>query len=198
MRLLLIRHAERRSSHGPLPGRTAGVDLTEQGLVQAERLARRLAALPISAIYSSPLERALQTAAPLASRLNLAVQVEASLTEIDFGDWTEASAADLEGSSRWRQFNSFRSGTRAPAGETMLDVQVRMVAEIERLRCRHEGATVAVFSHGDPIRAALIYFAGIPIDLFQRIEISFASVSELTIDDESVCVWRINDTGDLA
>lgn len=196
-RFLLIRHATNNTVGKRFAGRLAGVHLNEEGQVQAQQLAARLRALPIDAIYSSPLERTVETAEPLASALNLETTVCDDFLEIELGEWTNTTFEDLAGEPVFHLFNSFRSCTRVPGGEMMAEVQVRMIAGLQKLAARHRGRTVAVFGHADPIKAAIAYYAGIPLDLFQRIEISPASVSIVELYDETARIMLLNHTGDL-
>lgn len=195
---LLIRHGENDFMHNALPGRLPGVHLNEEGRRQAARLAERLAQAPIAAILSSPLERARETAEPLARRLNLDILVSERLSEIAYGEWTGRSWAELKDNPLWQHYNSFRSETRIPGGELMLEAQARIVAEMEGLLAKYPGSLVALFGHGDVIKAALLYYSGIPIDLFRRLEVGPASVSVLQVTDETPRLLRVNDTGDLA
>ncbi len=194
---LLIRHAANELTGKVLYGRMPGVRLSPQGRAQAERLVGQLSAVRLDAIYSSPLERALETAEPLARDRGLEIRTSQALTEIETGEWTGLAIPDLAASQPWQLFNSYRSGTRAPGGELMLEAQLRMVAELDRLRLSHPDQTLAVVSHGDPIRAAILHFAGIPTDFFLRLEISPASVSVLELNDHGARITRLNDTGKL-
>jgi broad specificity phosphatase PhoE len=178
-------------------GRTQGIHLSGEGRDQAERLAKRLAGVALREIYSSPLERAIETAEPLARDRGMTVQVSNALAEIEFGDWTGRTLTDLESDIEWRRFNSYRAGTRIPRGELMIETQCRMVVELHRLRIEHNGETVAVVGHGDPIRAAIAYFVGIPLDFMLRFEISPASVSVLDLSEDGALLLVLNETGDL-
>jgi probable phosphomutase (TIGR03848 family) len=191
---LLIRHAAHGLLGRTLAGRMPGVHLSEEGKAQAERLADRLSHLPIDAIYSSPLERACETAEPLARRVGLLCE---EITELDLGDWTGSDFDQVEGDQRWRYFNSYRSGTRIPGGEMMLETQVRAVAKMDGLRVAHPGGTVAVVTHGDVIRALIGYYVGSPLDLFLRFEISPASLSIVKLHEYGPQVLLMNYTGDL-
>lgn len=192
----LIRHGNNDKVGEAIAGWSAGVNLNAQGREQAERLSWKLLGRGITCIYSSPLERALETAAPIARALGLKVEVRETLGEVRFGEWTGKRFADLETDPHWKQFNSYRAGTRAPGGEMMLESQVRMVTELEGLRARHGGETVAVVSHGDIIRSALVYYAGMPIDLYQRLEIRPASFSVLQLEDWGPRIRSLNETAD--
>jgi probable phosphoglycerate mutase len=177
----LIRHASHGLLGHTMVGRAPGVPLSPDGVREAERLAERLEDSGVGALYSSPLERARATAAPIAARLRLQVQIADELNEIDFGDWTNRTLTDLHDLEEWRRFNLFRSSSRIPNGEAMMDVQARMLRLIERLCSVHPDLTVALVSHGDVIKATLAHHLGVPLDLFQRIEISPASVSLVRI-----------------
>lgn len=191
---LLIRHAAHDYLGRAIAGRQPGVHLNEVGKQQAEQLAVRLSLLPIDAIYSGPLERARQTAGPVCRRFNLPLQISDEFTEIDFGAWTNCTFAELNDVRQWRHFNSFRSCTAAPGGELMFEVQARMIRKISELRREHE--CVAIFSHGDPIRATLAHFLGLHLDLFQRIEIDPASISLVEFEEDWVRVSLMNASGE--
>jgi probable phosphoglycerate mutase len=175
-----------------LVGRAPGVGLSAHGVREADGLAGWLEAAPIRAVYSSPLERARETAAIIAARLQLQVEIADELNEIDFGDWTDRTLADLPELAEWRWFNAFRSTTRIPNGEALTDVQSRMLRLMERLGAVHPGQTVALVSHGDVIKATLAHYLGVPLDLFQRIEVSPASVSIVRIERYGPQVLLVN------
>ncbi len=188
----LIRHGTNDYVGKAIAGRVPGLSLNREGQKQAERVAARLGKESIAAIFSSPLERAVETAVPLAKRLGLDIQISEALNEVDFGDWTKQSFEQLNALPRWQQWNSFRSGTRVPDGEMMAEVQSRMVKEVYRVRREYPEETVALFSHGDPIRSVLAYYLGVPLDLFQRIEVDPATINTLLISDEGAKVAGLN------
>ena len=127
-------------------------------LLAAAELVQRLAGEKIDAIYSSPLERARETAAPLAEVRGLSVQIAPALLEIDFGDWTGCSLEDLRTREEWKRFVAFQSSVRIPGGESMAEVQSRMVGFVQRLAHEHPDSTLALFSHGDPLRTVLVFY----------------------------------------
>ena len=194
-RFVLIRHAAIDLSGHALAGRMAGVHLNAEGRRQAQALAERFAASSVAAVYSSPLERAVETAEPIAKLLGLEVVTREDFLEIEFGEWTSRAFADLAADPLFQRFNSLRSCAAVPGGERMLQAQARMIGGLEAVRARHPHEAVAVVSHGDLIKAAIAYYAGIPLDLFQRIEISLASASIVEIDDAAIRILAVNDTG---
>ena len=183
---------------GRLAGRTPDVHLSPEGLLQAEALANRLSNLRIDVLYASPILRCQETAAKVAVPHGLEVRTAEAVTELDFGDWQGEEIENLDGQDSWQRFNAFRSGTRAPNGELFLEVQLRVVHFLLELKDRHEGETVAVVAHADVIRAALLHFLGIPLDLFLRLEISPASVSTVVLEDYAPRVLGVNHTGELS
>jgi len=188
----LIRHASCDGLGQMLWGRTPGIRLNEQGRLQAQQLAERFEGMKFDAIYSSPLERALETAEAIARAMKLEVRKSDALNEIDFGEWSGKTFEQLHGDERWRHFNSCRSTARVPGGESFLEVQNRVVKEIDRLAQEYCEGRVAIVSHADPIKALMGYFAATPIDLIQRFEVSPCSVSVITLDEEGPRISRIN------
>ena len=177
MILVLIRHALNDWVGERLAGWTPGVHLNEEGRAQASDLARRLAEAPLAAIYCSPLERALETAAPLAESRDLAVQVREDLGETRYGDWTGRALKDLREEELWPVVQVYPAGVRFPGGESLRETQARIVDALDAIRDDHAGQTVAVVSHSDPIKLAVAHYAGLPLDLFQRLTVSPASVT---------------------
>lgn len=196
-KFLLIRHATNDTVGHRLAGRQPGVNLNEEGQGQAQSLARRLAGLPLAGIYSSPLERTLQTAEILGEKLSMKPQVWEDFLEIDFGEWTNRTFEELQPDQQFQRFNTFRSSTRIPGGELMPEAQTRMLRGINRLCNQHPQEMVAIVSHSDLIKSALAYYAGIPLDLFQRIEISPASVSILEVHELTARILLVNHTGEI-
>ncbi len=190
----LIRHAHCDCIGRRLAGWEPGIHLSPEGVRQAERLAEALSGSRIDAIYSSPLERAFETAEPLAARTHARIHVSDKLGEIRFGKWTGSGFRQLGSRPVWNRFNAFRSGTRIPEGDLMIEVQARIISELDRLRAEHRGGSLALVSHADVIRSALAFYAGIPLDIMQRIEVSPASVSTLVLENEGPRILQINKT----
>lgn len=194
-RILLIRHGTNDYvKNGLLAARTPGVHLNEEGRAQAEALAERLAGAKIAAVYTSPLERTQETAAPLAACLGLTPQLLDAVVESDCGEWTGQKLEDLRKLESWPQVQVHPSGFRFPGGESFLDIQARIVAALAELSGRHQGQTIAVVSHSDPIKLAVAYFLGLSMDLFQRLDVSPASITELDFSPMQSRVVRLNDT----
>ena len=194
MIVYLVRHGETTLSSRGLYGRSPGVHLNAPGKAQAEKIANHLAAQPIQAIYSSPMERALETAAPLASAKGISVQSLAAFTEVDQGEWTGQTWDQLRGDPSWRLYNTFRSGTSCPNGEMAVEVQARAVRELGRLLAVAGDQHVAIVSHADVIRSAVCFYAGIPLDLSLRVEIGLGSISTLDLRRDAVRIVELNRT----
>jgi probable phosphoglycerate mutase len=190
--VLLIRHAHTDAVGRILAGRAAGVPLSTVGRAQAERLGRTLAVLPLAAIYTSPLERALETARAIARHQAVRLQEDVDLHEIDFGDWTGLTFEELDLLEGWRQFNRRRSSASIPGGEAPAQVQARVVGAIERARRAHPGHTVAMVSHCDVIRSAVLHVAGSSLDFWDRFEIGPASITAVTASQHSLRLSYVN------
>ena len=175
--VLLVRHGHTEAVSRYLAGRASGVGLSAAGRRQAEDLVTAFAGRPLHAIYSSPMERCLATAAPLARARGLDVRVDPDLTEAKFGEWTGRTFADLETLPEWQAFNTRRATAPVPGGEAAADVQRRMLAALDRIRRAHPGDTVAVFSHADPIRYALLHARALPLDRVHDLAIDPASIT---------------------
>jgi len=113
------------------------------------------------------------------------------------GEWEGKALDELDRLEHFRRFNAYRSGVRAPGGELMLETQVRMVNRLEALAQRHPDETIAVVSHGDPLRALVIHHLGMSLDYILRLEISPASVSVLEAGAWGSRVVCLNHTGDV-
>lgn len=192
-----MRHGETPTTGKVLPGRAPGLHLSDLGRAQAERVAERLAGLSVDAIYSSPLERAMETAEPTAARAGLEVKQDAGLLECDFGEWTGASLAELAGLPQWQTVQHSPSSFRFPNGESFSQMQARIVGALEALCAAHAGGVVVCFSHADPIKAAVAHALGTHLDLFQRIVISPGSVSAISfVEGQAPAVLMVNSTSE--
>jgi len=196
--LILIRHATNDwVRKGLLAGWTPGVHLNQEGRAQAQALGARLASISLDAVYSSPLERALETAQAVAAPHNLEVQTREKIGEVQYGDWNGQPLKKLSKQPLWTLVQVYPSGTRFPGGETIGEMQARVVAALDEIRSAHPGAIVAAVAHADVIKAAVAYYAGMPLDLFQRLIISPASISIVHFGHFGPRLLRVNDDGKL-
>jgi probable phosphoglycerate mutase len=198
--VLLVRHGLTPTTGRILPGRSRGLHLSDEGRRQAEGIAERLKLLPkIAAIYASPLERARETATPLARARGLAVRVERGLIECDVGAWVNWSIRRAARRPEWAVIQRHPSGFRFPGGESFLEIQARMTSTVERLVARHAGRAIVLVSHADPIKTLVAHALGTPLDLFQRIMISPASITALAYRPGGLGVLTVNAMdGDVA
>ena len=143
-------------------------------------------------IQSSPQRRAQQSASILAWHFGLPVEIAPEADEIDYGEWTSCTFADLERDPRWRRWNTRRSANRPPGGESMQALQRRIVRHLEQLRGIRADGAVVIVSHAEPIRAALLYYSRIPLNDFLSIDVAPASVSTLAVDGSGIRISRIN------
>jgi broad specificity phosphatase PhoE len=177
----LVRHASCALLGQVLAGCALDVSLDQTGRRQVAALAKEFSRRRIGAVQSSPRRRTLQTARPIAERIGRPLEVEPALDEVDFGEWSGRRFTELAGDPRWRAWNESRGKERAPGGESMAEVQRRVVGHLERVRDRHPAAVVVVVSHCDVIRAALLYYRGQPLDAYAGISIPPAAVTILRL-----------------
>lgn len=192
--ILLIRHGENDYTRkGKLAGWTPDVHLNSKGQAQAQAIANALAGAPVKAVYSSPLERAMETALPLARAKQLRVRKFEGLGEVRYGEWTGKSLKTLARTKLWTVVQRFPAVMAFPNGETFRAVQNRAVNAVETLVGRHPRQLIAVFSHGDVIKLLLAHYLGAPIDLFQRIMISTGSISTIRLTGSMPFVLKMNE-----
>ena len=196
--LLLVRHGRTDAAGKRLTGWAPGVHLNEDGRRQAERLVERLDGIRVDAIYSSPLERCRETAAPLAKARRLSVHVRRSLIETGYGDWTGRSIAQVRKTKLWRTVERVPSAMRFPGGESLLEVQARAVDEVNRIAQDHPKGVVVVLSHADPIRLVIAQVAGAHVDHLHRLVVDPGSISVVALGDGVPRLLKVNDTGDMA
>lgn len=180
--LALVRHATTVATGHRLGGWTPGVHLDEEGRSQASATAARLARHPVAAVYSSPLERTMDTAEIIAATLGLPVEVRRGLGETDYGDWTNRPLEELREEDLWKVVQATPSRVTFPGGESLRGSQARMVDAVEDVAAAHDDdALVVAVSHADPIKSALAHFLGMPLDCFQRLAVAPASVSVVAL-----------------
>lgn len=180
-----------------IPGRQKGLSLSVDGRNQALSLIKRFSTVRISAIYSSPLERAVETAMPLSDNKGISIQIMDGLNEIDFGSWSANSFSDLEDNILWKQFHMYRNGVQIPGGETMINVQQRMITAVDEICGLWPDQSVCIFSHNDPIKSIIAYYCGISLDQFLRVSIGTGSVSAVSCKNNIIRVLFIATTGKI-
>jgi probable phosphomutase (TIGR03848 family) len=192
--VLLIRHGENDYvKKNRLAGRLPGVHLNETGRKQAQAVADRLAGAPVKAIYSSPLERTMETAGPIAAALGLEIIPCDGLMEIDFGEWQDQKLKGLSRLKVWKTVQFFPSRMRFPQGESFVEAQARAVREIEGLVARHDPKDIILcVSHSDVIKLVVAHYIGLPLDLFQRLMVAPASINALQIDENGSRLLTLN------
>jgi probable phosphoglycerate mutase len=194
--VLFVRHGTTPTTGKVLPGRARGLHLSEHGREQAQRAAERIAEVgKIAAVYSSPLERARETAAPIARLTKRMTRIERGLVECDFGAWTGLALRRLMKKPEWSIVQRAPSTFRFPGGESFTEMQSRMVGTVDAIRRRHPGRAIVCVSHADTIKAAVAHATGTPLDLFQRIVISTCSVTAILYSDGGPVVLTVNSTG---
>jgi len=194
--IIMVRHGKTPSTGKLLPGRAKGLHLSDTGIQEALVVADRLSKIKkVAAIYASPLERARETAAPIAKALKQKVIINKGLLECDFGDWTGEELAKLMKLPEWSNVQRAPSTFRFPKGESFTEMQTRMVSTLDDLRKKHNGGVVICVSHADPIKAAVAHAMGTHIDLFQRIVISTCSVTAVSYSSFGPVVLTVNSTG---
>ena len=193
--LLLIRHGENDFvKTSKMAGRLPGVHLNERGLKQAGALGEALKDVPLKAIYASPLERAMETAAPIASARNLQINQEADLMDTDIGKWQGKSWKVLRLTKAWKIVQHAPSRFRFPEGESFPEMQTRISAVLERIIARHNKPqdVIAVVFHADPIKVAVSHFLGLPLDHFQRLGCDTGSLTAVHADEMGAHLVKLN------
>ena len=196
--LLLVRHGHTDAAGKRLTGWQPGVHLNDRGRADADRLVERLDGVRVEAIYSSPLERCRETAAPLAKARRLSVHSRRRLIDTGYGEWTGRSIAQVRKTKLWRTVERVPSAMRFPGGESLLEVQARAVDEVNRIAQDHRKGIVVVVSHADPIRLVIAHAAGAHADHLHRLVVDPGSITIVALGDSVPRLLRVNDTGDLA
>jgi probable phosphomutase (TIGR03848 family) len=191
--VFLIRHGLTDHTGTRLYGRTPGLHLSERGREQAERLAERFSRVRLAAVYSSPLERCIETAMPLAASKGLRVTRRPGLVEMDAGAWTNRPLSGLTRTKLWQRIQHTPSQAAFPDGESFAAANARLVGELGQIAGRHPRGRVAMVSHSDTIRMMLAHLAGAHLDQFQRMIVDTASVSVATVGTGIPRLFLVND-----
>lgn len=192
--LLLIRHGENDyTKKHKLAGHLPDVHLNERGQKQAQELADALLHVPIKAIYASPLERAQETAMPIATACRLEVQTEAGLIETNVGKWQGRSLAALRLQKQWKVVQHAPSRAQFPEGETFYECQSRVVSALDAIVRKHkQHEIIACVFHADPIKLAVAHYIGMPLDQFQRLGCDTGSICALQIGEMGANLIKLN------
>ena len=188
----LVRHGVTSHTGHRLSGRMPDIHLSDAGLGEAEVVATSLAKVRLKSIYSSPIDRCIETARTIADKHGLPVRTRKDLAEVEYGTWTNKSLKTVARTRLWSSVQKWPAGTRFPEGESFVEIQSRGVAVLEDLRTRHPKDRICVVSHGDVIRLVMAHYMGIHLDLFQRILITPASISVLSVTDSGPVVLTLN------
>ena len=191
--LFLVRHAAHGLLKHKLVGRMSQVSLSEEGRRQAQALGSRLAREELSLVQASPRDRAMETAQAIARAASVSLEQVDALDELDMGEWTGKSFDELSVDVRWQAWNGRRSSARPPEGESMLEAQARIIGHIQHLAAGRPNGRIALVSHGDVIRSALLYLLMMPIDAYDRIEIDPASISTVVVGNWGAKVLSLNE-----
>ena len=168
------------------------IHLSDEGKLQAEAVASVLAKVPLKAVYSSPIDRTLETARIVAAPHDLNVRTRRNLGEVEYGAWTNRSLKTLARTRLWSTVQRFPSAARFPDGETLRETQARALEAIEKIREEHPKQAVCIVSHADVIKLVAAHYLGMHIDLFQRLMISPASYSVVSVGEHGPVVQSIN------
>lgn len=194
--VILVRHATTAATGHRLGGWTPAVHLDEPGRRQAEATAGRLAALPVRAVYASPLDRTVETARIVAAPHHLDVELRRDLGEVDYGAWTDRPLDELRREPLWGAIQQVPSRITFPGGGTIRGVQAQAVDAVEELAAAHGDDTIVLVSHADVIKAVVAWLLGMPLDVFQRLVISPASVTVVRLPTDGMPMLLLcNDTG---
>lgn len=194
----MVRHGMTPVTGKELTGRLPGVGLSDEGRRQAEGAAGRLAAVTLQAVYSSPMQRCVETAEVVASRHGMTVETEELLSEIDYGDWQGKTFKALYRKPGWKKLRARPADFQFPGGETIRQAQTRAVQAVEKIRAAHPetaGGAVAVCSHSDVIRLLVAAYLGLSIDLYDRITVAPGSITAVAVGEGPPSLLSLNDTG---
>jgi len=172
----LVRHAAHDLIGRVLAGRKVDVGLNAEGRRQAEATAQQLASEPIRQVISSPRQRARQTAEPIAVAHGLSISIAPQIDEHDAGLWEAQEFETLKRDSRWRLWNEKRAEACPPVGESVRELQIRILSYLDRLSEQYPDETVVLVSHAEPIRAALLHERGMSLADWMQVDVPLAAV----------------------
>jgi broad specificity phosphatase PhoE len=191
-RFFLLRHADHDAIGRYLAGIAPGLHLNDAGRRRIVGIVEALHGVKLSAVVSSPVERTRETAEPIARDHGLELLLDDRFIEYGIGDWTGRTFASLATADEWQRFNDIRSLSKAPGGELMLQVQQRAIGALLDWRDRYPGGAIAIVSHGDVVRAVLLYLLGMPVDFLHRLEVLPGTITVFDLGEDSVRVLQVN------
>lgn len=188
MILYLVRHGNTDWTGKRLIGNTPGIHLSQLGRAQAKQLALYLGQFPLQAIFTSPLERAVETAFPLATLLKMIPNPADFLREIDFGE-LQGLSTELASLDIWQQFSTHPAKVHFPGGESVIEAQNRVYSGLNDLAVQFaDQDQIVCFAHCEILRLAVASALHIPLDEYMRLTIDPGSISCLhwTLDHQTV------------
>lgn len=194
-RFALARHGACALMDSVLFGRAIDVQLDDEGMLQAQALGERFRGFDDLIVRASPRRRTRQTAETIARAAGRELRVDPDLDELDFGRWAGMSFAALAGDPEWRRWNEARGRARTPAGDSMAAAQARVIGCMQRLHEAHPGRTIALVTHAEIIRAAILYCLDAPLGDYLRFEIAPGSVTTLMMDSDGISLLEVNESG---
>ena len=195
--LVLVRHGVTDATGHRLGGRTQS-ELSDAGRAQARAVGERVAALPVRAVYASPLARTWQTAELIGEAVGRDPVACDGLLEVDYGRWTDRSLKSVARTKMWPVIQSRPSLASFPAGETIRHAQLRAADAVEELVARHRSGLIVAVSHADVIKVLVAFYLSLPLDAFQRLHVTPASVTVLSLSPGGrPALVRFNDDGPL-
>jgi len=195
--LCLLRHAAHDHPADMLCGTRPGVALSAAGRRQAACLARRFPPGSLDGLLASPVQRCQETAAAVGAACGLQPETAPAAREVDFGAWTGQRFATLEQDARWHAWNHHRDEAGAPGGEAMQQVRARVLALLEAVLQRHPTGRIAIVSHAEIIRTAILCVLGLPLRAYGRVEVDVASISTLRLWPGGGKLLTLNDAAHL-
>jgi broad specificity phosphatase PhoE len=196
VRLLLLRHGEVEDRYHRIFGGRIDMALSPRGKEQALALARYVRQRPVQAIYVSPMCRAQQTLAPLATHCPKPTVVEPDFREVDFGDWTGLSWEQVHARFGVRAFDWLQHVEAAaiPNAESAQEFRARIEPPLRRILGAHAGETVGIVCHGGVIRMMLSILLNLPFPLMASFEIDYASLTRVDVHGSKTEVMLLNFT----
>jgi probable phosphoglycerate mutase len=192
--VFLIRHAVHEAGTDRLVGRLPGIHLSVEGRRQALSLALRLGDKGLTAIHTSPRERAVSTAEPISLASGLSLEIAHAADEVDFGMWSGKSFTELEDDADWRRWNTDRANASTPAGERMRDIAARIAGHIDMLTDQYADGRIAIVTHAEVIRAAVLHYLDMPLGDYDRLQIDPASITTLATGAWGPKLCGLNET----